>query len=127
MFIPAHEFVQKAKSGICEISLEDAEKIVVSKASLVLDVREPGEFQEGHLLGAVNIPRGMLEFVLSAQPELQDTSKEVLVYCKTGGRAALAAVSMQAMGFENVKSIAGGYDGWHASGRMVALPNISFD
>ena len=127
MFIPAHELVVKAKASITETSLEQADSLAADATVLLFDVREPGEYQEGHLPGALNIPRGMLEFVLSSNPALQDTDRQILVYCKTGGRAALAAQSLASMGFIQVSSLAGGYDAWHASARQTEQPTISFD
>jgi len=64
----------------------------------------------------------MVEFKLSSHPALQARDLKVLVYCKTSGRAALAAVAMQEMGYLNVRSIAGGFDAWVAAGQPVAQP-----
>lgn len=117
----AHDMVAAAKASIREVALADAESAIL-EADVVLDVREPEEFHEGHIGGAVNIPRGMLEFMLAGDPALQDRSIGVVVYCKTSGRAALAAQTMQEMGYLHVTSLAGGFDGWKESGRPVAKP-----
>lgn len=117
----AHDLVQEAKQSINEISLDNAETAIVS-ADLLLDVREPAEFQQGHLAGAINIPRGMLEFKLSATPEYESRDLNIIVYCKTSGRAALAAKALQDMGYSRVHSIAGGYDAWAAAGKPVNQP-----
>ena len=127
MFIPAHELLVNAKASITEVTLEQADSLVADASVLVLDVREPGEYQEGHLAGAVNIPRGVLEFVLSANPALQDTGRQIMVYCKTGGRSALAAQTLASMGFARVYSLEGGHDAWQASLRSSESANISFD
>jgi rhodanese-related sulfurtransferase len=76
----------------------------------------------------VNLPRGLLEFKLSATPALEARDLKVVLYCKTSGRAALAANSMQSMGYLNVTSIDGGYDAWLAAGKPVVKPEpASFD
>lgn len=110
-----------AKQGIHEVPVADAEAAILA-ADVVIDVREGEEYREGHIGGAVHIPRGMLEFILSNDPALEDRSRSFVLYCKTSGRAALAARSMQDMGYLHVSSIAGGFDGWCAAGKPVAQP-----
>lgn len=128
MFKSAHEFVLAAKQNIREIPLDQAQTALADGTSLLLDVREPAEYEQGHLTAALNLPRGMLEFMLSGNPALQDTARPVIVYCKTGGRAALAAQTLQAMGFAGVSSIAGGFDAWAAAGLPVVKPQeVSFE
>jgi rhodanese-related sulfurtransferase len=91
---------------------------------VLIDVREPGEFQSGSIPGAVNIPRGVLEFMIHTHPKLKCESHPVkekadtriVLYCHTGGRAALAALSLQTMGFTDVVSLSGGYQGWSNPG-----------
>ncbi|MCW2314397.1 rhodanese-related sulfurtransferase [Rhodoferax antarcticus] len=78
----------------------------------------------GHLPGAVHLSRGMLEFKFNANPALQSRDLKVVLYCKTSGRAALAAVALQDMGYLHVKSIAGGFDAWAGAGKPVAKPEI---
>lgn len=87
-------------------------------------MREADEYAAGHLPGAVHISRGLLEFKLSGTPALAARDQKVVLYCKTSGRAALAAQSMQAMGYLNVTSVAGGYDAWVAAGKPVATPTL---
>lgn len=77
----AHDLVLEAKQHIYEISLEDALSALAAKP-LVLDVREPEEYQLGHLPSATNIPRGILEFRMSQEPTLTDRQREILIYCK---------------------------------------------
>ena len=105
----------------------DAEQ-AIREADVLVDVREAEEFAAGHLGGAVHISRGMLEFKFSANPALQPRDLKVLLYCKTSGRAALAAAALHEMGYYNVQSIAGGFDAWAAAGKPVAKPEVpSFD
>lgn len=114
MSLTAADLVADAKTRIREIS---ANELAASTASRVLiDVREPAEFATGHLPGAVNIPRGLLEFEIAAhpavanvtEPALADKQRALVIYCAAGGRAALATDILQKMGFTNVVSIRGG-------------------
>lgn len=123
----AHDLVTDAKRQIREVGLELAEQ-AIREAYVLIDVREAEEFAVGHLPGAVLMPRGLLEFKLSASPALTARDLKVVLYCKTSGRAALAALAMQAMGYLNVQSIAGGFDAWQAAGKSVIKPDQpSFD
>ncbi|MBP6276070.1 MAG: sulfurtransferase [Limnohabitans sp.] len=117
----AHDLVAEAKSCTQEVALKDAEQ-AIREAAVLIDVREADEFAAGHLAGAILMPRGLLEFKLSAAPTLAARDLKAVLYCKTSGRAALAAQSMQAMGYLNVQSIAGGFDAWVAEGKPVVKP-----
>ncbi|WP_439102448.1 rhodanese-like domain-containing protein [Congregibacter sp.] len=117
----AQDLVAAAKASITEVPMEGAEEAVMT-ADVIIDVREGNEYQDGHIGGAINIPRGLLEFMLSTDESLQDRSRRVLVYCKTSGRAALAAQTMGEMGYLHVKSIAGGFDEWKGAGKAIAHP-----
>ena len=117
----AHDLVTAAKARVQEVSLQDAEQ-AIRDADVLVDVREADEFAAGHLGGAVQISSGMLEFKFSANPALQARDLKVLLYCKTSGRAALAAAALHEMGYLNVQSLAGGFDAWAAAGKPVAKP-----
>jgi rhodanese-related sulfurtransferase len=119
----ASDLVMAAKAQSREIPLSEA-AAAMAAADVVIDVREPEEYAAGHLQGAVNLPRGLLEFKLSGNPALERRDLAVVLYCKTSGRAALSAVSMQAMGYLNVVSVAGGYDAWVAAGQPVVKPAL---
>ena len=123
----AHDLVAAAKSRVQEISIADAEQ-AIRDADVLVDVREADEFAAGHIAGAVHMSRGLLEFKFSGSPALQARDIKVVLYCKTSGRAALAACALHDMGYLNVKSIAGGFDAWAAAGKPVAKPEApSFD
>ena len=123
----AHDLVMAASARATEISVEQAQSALTG-ADLVIDVREADEYASGHLPGAVNIPRGLLEFRLSAAEALQRRDLKVLIYCKTGGRSALSACAMLDMGYLDVRSLAGGIDAWAAAGGTVVQPApLSFD
>ncbi|WP_349568416.1 rhodanese-like domain-containing protein [Azotobacter salinestris] len=119
----AHDLVAAAKARIHEVDLEAAEA-AIRDADLLLDVREADEFHAGHIPGALNVPRGLLEFKLDNTPELSTRDLAIVLYCKTSGRAALAASTLQDMGYLNVQSIAGGFDAWSAAGKAVATPSL---
>ncbi len=97
--------------------------------SILIDVREPAEYDTGHIAGAVNIPRGVLEFQVDAhpavanvrEPALSHRNQSLVVYCRTGGRSALAALSLQRLGFTDVRSIAGGISDWTAGGLPLTM------
>ncbi len=128
MFKPAHELVQAAKQSVREFSPAEIRQRLANPGPLLIDVREPEEFQAGYIEGALNIPRGMLEFKISNDPSLQEVVRPVIVYCKTSGRAALSVVALQSMGFTDVVSLAGGFDAWAAEGQPVVKPQaISFE
>lgn len=119
----AHDLVVAAKGRIQEISVDAAEQ-AIREAQVLIDVREADEYAAGHLPGAVHISRGMLEFKLSSNPELSARDLAIVLYCKTSGRAALAACALHDMGYLNVKSISGGFDAWAAAGKPVVKPSL---
>lgn len=119
----AHDLVAAAKSRIQEITVADAEQ-AIRDADVLIDVREADEFAAGHLPGAIHASRGMLEFKLSGNPELSARDTKIVLYCKTSGRAALAACALHDMGYLNVQSIAGGFDAWAAAGKPVVKPAL---
>jgi rhodanese-related sulfurtransferase len=118
----AHDLVLQANAHVREIALQDADE-AIRQADVLIDVREADEFAAGHLPGAVLVPRGLLELKLSGTPALSGRDLKVVLYCKTSGRAALAAQTMQSMGYLNVTSIAGGFDAWTAAGKTVVKPD----
>jgi rhodanese-related sulfurtransferase len=117
-----NEMVAEAKGEIELIPVEEA----ATRQALVLDVREPGEFKEGHLPGAMLVPRGLLEIRADAghpkrEAALEDRDRPVITYCTggSGARSALAAQTLKRMGFTNVACLAGGLDAWSAAGKPV--------
>ncbi|MDH4448063.1 MAG: rhodanese-like domain-containing protein [Acidovorax sp.] len=117
----AHDLVAAAKARITEVAIDNAPS-AVRAADVVIDVREADEYQTGHIPGAIHASRGMLEFRVSSTPALSPRDLKLVLYCKTSGRAALAAAALQDMGYLDVQSIAGGFDAWVAAGQPVAVP-----
>lgn len=118
------DFLAEAKAQITLVDSERAEAMI-SDAALVLDVREPAEYQLGHLPQAVNVPRGVLEFKVGNHPELNDSERSILIYCKNGGRSTLAAYTLKQMGFNQVEMLIGGFDGWTGTVHKIEVdPSI---
>jgi rhodanese-related sulfurtransferase len=124
--LSAQDLVAEARRSIEEIDTSVVQQRVAAGAALI-DVREPAEFAVGHIPGAVNIPRGILEFEVFSNPavggvtatELSKRSRPLILYCRSGGRAALAAHTLKRMSFGNVASIAGGLLAWESSGYSI--------
>ena len=118
----AADLVAAARAQVRELAPAEAQSQL--GRGVLIDVREPAEFASGHIRGAANIPRGVLEFQVDAHPAaanvvdpaLSHKEQPVLVYCRTGGRAALAACALQELGFANVRSIEGGITAWIDAG-----------
>jgi len=107
----AMDLVQQAKAAINEINIDQANTLLAS-GSLAIDVRELLEFETGHIPNARHISRGLLEFMIGNHPDFQDKSASIVVYCKSGGRSALATHTLQQLGFSNLHSMLGGFDDW---------------
>jgi rhodanese-related sulfurtransferase len=104
------DLVKEAKAKITEIAPAEAKAQLDKGGAVFLDCREPSEYKAGHIPGAVNIPRGLLEFKI--EEKIPDKNTSILMYCKTGGRASLSCCSIDRMGYKNVVSIDGGWKAW---------------
>lgn len=121
-----HELVIEAKSQIKEVTTADAQALMTKRT--IIDVREYNEFAAGHLPGAINVPRGVLEFQIGTIGECVDKARPYLIYCRTSGRAALSAVQLQKIGYTDLVSMAGGFEAWAREGRPVDQPApVNFD
>ena len=109
------DLIDEAKSRIREVSASDAVRNP-EPGVVYFDCREPNEYALGHIPGAVFIPRGNLETKVEAA--IPRDSK-VLIYCASGNRSALAADTMQQMGYKDVASMSGGFRGWVEAGGEV--------
>jgi rhodanese-related sulfurtransferase len=116
------DFVADAKSRIREISAADAAQALAANPSLlIVDVREPAEWAEGHLPEAILVPRGMVEAKAdldypNREPKLADRHQAIIVHCASGARSAMAVDVLQQMGFTDVRSMAGGIAAWKEAG-----------
>ena len=104
------ELLAAAKSKIQEVDTQVASEKIASNQVVVLDVREPDEFEQGALKNVVHIPRGHLE--AQVESKIVDKNSPVIVYCAGGVRSAFAAKTLQELGYSNVLSMAGGFGKW---------------
>ena len=118
-----NEVLSRVKSEIEEIDAEGTKARIESSDSAVLvDVRERDEYEQGFIGGASWVPRGFLEMKIEDIAPTRDT--ELIVYCAGGVRSALAARSLIEMGYQNVKSMAGGFRAWKNAGFKFERPRI---
>lgn len=117
------DFVRAAKSCIREITPQELKAKLDAREKFVLvDVREAAEFEHGHIAGAHLVPRGIIEAAADTSypkhyPPLSGArDKQIVVYCATSGRSAMAAAVLQMMGFKNVLNVAGGIARWETEG-----------
>ncbi|MBW3592203.1 MAG: molybdopterin-synthase adenylyltransferase MoeB [Actinobacteria bacterium] len=114
------ELLSDIKREIDEIDAQRANARLTDGGELFLDVRERDEWEEGHIPGAVHIPRGLLES--RVESALPDRAQPVVVYCSAGNRSAFAAKTLEELGYENVASLAGGFTDWKRNGFPFDLP-----
>jgi rhodanese-related sulfurtransferase len=121
------DFVRAAKTCVAEITPQGLKSKIDAKEDLLLiDVRESAEFEHGHIGGAHLVPRGIIEAAADTSypkhyPPLSGArDQQIVVYCATSGRSAMAAAVLQMMGFKNVLNLAGGMVRWEAE----AMPQV---
>ncbi len=114
------ELLADAKSKIQEVDTQSAATRIEAGQVVVLDVREPDEYEQGALPNVVHIARGHLE--AQVESKIVDKSVGVIVYCAGGVRSAFAAKTLQELGYTNVLSMAGGYGKWKDEGRAWTTP-----
>ena len=119
------DMVKAAKQEIENLAPEKVMAELAKGNVVLIDIREPEELkQAGKISGAVNAPRGMLEFYADSslpyhKPEF-DKVKRLILYCASSGRSALAVKTLKEMGYKNVAHIDGGFKAWKAAGMPVA-------
>jgi phage shock protein E len=112
------ELVAEAREATEHVGVEEVHGALESGENVtIVDVREPYEWEAGHIPGARLIPRGTLKD-LSAE-ELPDRGRRIVVHCNAGGRGALAAKSLMEMGYTNVANLEGGLNAWRERGYEV--------
>ena len=119
------DLVAKAKATIHECSVQETNDCLAA-GTLLLDIREPVEYMKAHIEGSVHLPRGLLEFEIhplvekfNENPALGNAEVPIVMYCGTGGRSALAAATLQQMGYRNVRSMSGGIVAWREANLPV--------
>ncbi|MBX7098525.1 MAG: molybdopterin-synthase adenylyltransferase MoeB [Myxococcaceae bacterium] len=116
------DLLATVKKGIKEASVDEVKKLLDAKAPLkLIDVRESDEYAQGRIPGALSIPRGYLELRIEEKAKRDEA---VVLYCAGGTRSALAARTLADMGYENVVSMAGGYNRWHDAALPTDKPLV---
>ena len=126
MTLTANDLIADARTRVTQVSTIELQAEDTSDLVLI-DVREPAEYAEGHLPGAINLPRGVLEFRIEAHPALAcqtsaalaDRDRAIVLYCLSGGRSMLATDSLQRLGFTRLRSLTGGIAAWREGGLPV--------
>jgi rhodanese-related sulfurtransferase len=119
----ASQIVAEARQTVPELTVSQAkEELEQGHVNLLLDVREPAEWEKGHIPGVLLAPRGMLEWYADpttpyAKPELTtQRDARIIVTCASGGRSMLAAQTLKSMGYTDVVNMAGGFNEWSKQG-----------
>src|SRR3954453_18919975 len=115
------DLLSATKKEITEVDTSEAAKRIAAGA-IVLDVREPDEYDQGALPNAIHIPRGHLE--AQVEGRLLDKTTPVVVYCAAGVRSPFAAKTLQELGYVDVASVAGGFGRWKDEGRPWTTPVV---
>ncbi len=108
-----NQLAADAKTRVREVSAADASQ-KHAKGAVLIDVREADEFENGHAQGAIHLSKGVVE--LKIEEAVPDVATPIICYCGGGSRSALAADSLQKMGYTNVASMAGGFKAWKNEG-----------
>jgi rhodanese-related sulfurtransferase len=109
---------EEAKARVKETTVDEVKRRLDAPRNFVLvDVREESEWNAGHIPGAVHLGKGVIE--RDIEQKVPETDKEIVLYCGGGFRSALAAESLQKMGYTNVISMDGGWRGWKEAGLPV--------
>src|SRR4029450_8055452 len=111
------KLVAEAKKNITEISPQGAAAKLKSDEATIVDVREKDEWDEEHIPGAIHMSRGTVE--LDIEEHVLDTNAMIICHCGGGGRSALAAESLEKMGYNNVRPMAGRFKAWKAAGLLT--------
>lgn len=123
----ARALVEAALKKVATVSVDEAARLRDAGA-LVVDLREAAELgREGSIPGAVHVPRGLLEFQADLTSEYRhraftDRDRPCLLYCAAGWRSALAANTLQDLGYTRVSHLGGGFAAWRAQGMPVQAP-----
>jgi sulfur-carrier protein adenylyltransferase/sulfurtransferase len=114
------ELLAATKSEIREVDTAEADELRRRPGAVVLDVREPDEYEQGAIPGAVHIPRGTLESTV--ENRITDKSAPVIIHCASGVRSAFAAKTLTDLGYQDVVSVRGGFNTWKDEGRPWSTP-----
>ncbi|KGM06373.1 Hydroxyacylglutathione hydrolase [Methylophaga thiooxydans] len=113
--LTSNQLVAQIKTEISEITPSDVESMLNQDDVILIDIREPNEYEESAIPNAHFLPRGVLEFKILELEKVLNPQNKIILYCRSGNRSALAAASLTKMGFRNVLSMSGGYEAWKES------------
>lgn len=118
----SREILRRARQQVPEWTPSQVQDALSQKKDdlVLIDVREKHEWNEGHIPGALHVPRGFLE--LQIEEAVPDRSKQIVLYCAGGVRSLMAGNTLQQMGYENVISMSGGFGQWKGSGFKFIQP-----
>jgi molybdopterin/thiamine biosynthesis adenylyltransferase/rhodanese-related sulfurtransferase len=116
------DLLREARSQIREVSPAEVEPLRERGDSVIVDVRETSEWDQGHVLGAVHISKSYLE--QQVENQIPDRDQPVVLYCAGGVRSLFAAQTLVQMGYTNVASLAGGFQAWKTNGLPWSVPPI---
>ena len=120
MVTPSMQLIGEALAEVSSISVDEALELVDGGDAVFVDVRERAEHSAGAIAGAVAAPRGFLEFIADPTSPMHNAAlssgKRLVIYCASGGRSALAAKTLQDMGYSDVANLTGGFQAWTETG-----------
>ena len=115
------DLIAQVRKSVREVSLDEIKRRLESKAEMTLvDVREKEEVRAGFIPGAISIPRGFLE--IQVEQKLPDKKAKIVLYCAGGTRSALAAKTLQELGYEHVETANPGFVRWKDLGYPMETP-----
>ena len=120
MVTPSMQLIGEALAEVASISVDEALELVDGGDAVFVDVRERAEHDAGAIAGAVAAPRGFLEFIADPATPMHNAAlssgRRLVIYCASGGRSALAAKTLQDMGYSGVANLTGGFQAWTEAG-----------
>jgi sulfur-carrier protein adenylyltransferase/sulfurtransferase len=114
------ELLQQARASVPTVGLREA-SVLIGGDTVFLDVREQGEWDLGHVPGAVHVPRGSLESRI--EQVIPDRSSRIVAYCASGNRSAFAAQTLTDLGYRHVENLIDGFVDWERNGYPVVVPS----
>lgn len=122
------DYLHAAQQSIKTINLDEFRSVVDNpQQEMIVDVRQESEFASGYVPGAINLPRGLLEFKIWQHvgfPDRTDLNKKIYIYCSAGARCSLAAKTLQDLGFTDVTAVLMKLSEWEAAGYPLVKDNL---
>ena len=124
-----NQLVKEAQKNVTEIFPWDLAELIENETVLLVDIREPYEFDAMHIAGSINVPRGILEtaceydFEETVPQLVKARNSKVILICRSGNRTIFAADIMQQMGYQDVQSLKTGLKGWNDSEQPLVDKN----